>query len=134
MKQLKPTEAYLFDLFPQDILTDIDIWVYGIKHRDKSKSVITNINTMCNHNLFAIPREILAPYYNFSAGSGWYNVCFYAWAHRHVPTNTRSRYQLFGSYSAVIITLTQRHIDFHKCFVACQHITWDENSSIPYFI
>ena len=39
-KQLYPTEEYLFNLFPTAILTDIDIWVSGIKHCDKFKVVV----------------------------------------------------------------------------------------------
>ena len=54
-KQLNPNEKYLFDLFPQDILTDIDIWVSGLEHREKFKAVIMNMNTMCKPTLFAIP-------------------------------------------------------------------------------
>ena len=132
-KRLKPTETYLFNLLTQDILMYVDIWVSGLKHRDRFKAVIANMNTMCNPTLFAIPQELWAPYHNFSVYSGWYNECFYAWAHRRVPTNTRLRYLLFVIYYTVISTLTQRHIDFHKSVAACQHITWDKNSSIPYF-
>ena len=122
-KLLKPTKTYLFDLFPQYILTDIDIWVSCLEHCNKFKAVITNMNTMCNPTLFAIPQELLAPYHNFSTYSSWYNKGFYEWAHRRILTNKCSRYQLFGSYSTVISTFTQRHIDFHKSVVAFQHIT-----------
>ena len=52
----------------------------------------------------------------------------------HVPTNTHLRYQqIFASYSTAIETLTQRNIDLEKAVAACQHITWDENPSVPYF-
>ena len=90
------------------------------------------MNTMCNPTVFVIPQELWAPNHNFGIYSGWYNECFYAWEHRQVPNNTRSRYQLFCSYSTFISTLTQWHIDFHKSVVACQKITWDENSSFLY--
>ena len=67
------TETYLSDLLPQDILTDIDIWVSGLEHCDKFKAVITNINPLCKNTLFAIPRELWAPYHNFIVYSCWYN-------------------------------------------------------------
>ena len=38
----------------------------------------------------------------------------------------------FASYYTVIETLTQHHLDFNKAIAACQHITWDENSSVSY--
>ena len=65
-KQLKTTEIFLFGLLPQDILTDIDIWVSGIEHRDKFNATILNMNTMCIPTLFVIPQELWAPYHNFS--------------------------------------------------------------------
>ena len=55
-KQLKPTEEYLFYLLSQGVLMDIDILVSVLGHRDKFKAVITNMNTMCNLTLFAIPQ------------------------------------------------------------------------------
>ena len=72
-KRLNPTQTYLLDLLPQDILTDIDIWVFRIEHHDKFKAVITNINPLCNPILFSIPQDIRYPYHNFSVYSGWYN-------------------------------------------------------------
>ena len=72
-KLLNPTETYLFYLLPKDILTDIDIWVSGLKYRDKFKDVITNMNTMCNPTLLYITQELWKPYHNFSLQSGWYN-------------------------------------------------------------
>ena len=60
-KQLKLTETYLFYILPQDILMNIDIWVFRIEHRDKFKSVITNMNTMCNPTLFANTTELCVP-------------------------------------------------------------------------
>ena len=88
---------------------------------------------MCNPTIFAIPQELWVPYHNFSAHSIWYNEGFYEWEHRRIPTNMCLCYHLFGIYSAVISALTQCHIELHESVVACQHITWDENSSIPYF-
>ena len=132
---MNPTETYLFHLLPQDTLTDIEMWVYGLEHREKFKAVITNINPLCNPILFAIPQELWAPYHSFSVYSSWYNECSYTYAHRHAPTNTHLRYhQIFGSYSTIIEMLTQRHIDFHNSDVVCQYITWEENASVPYFI
>ena len=55
-RQLNPTETYLYDLLLQDIITDIDIWVYGLENREKIKAVITNMNTMCNPTILAITR------------------------------------------------------------------------------
>ena len=34
-KLINPTETYLFHLLPQDTLTDIDMWVSGLEHREK---------------------------------------------------------------------------------------------------
>ena len=45
-KKTSPTETYLFDLLPQEILTDIDIWVSGLEYREKFKAIITNINPL----------------------------------------------------------------------------------------
>ena len=60
-KQLKPTEASLFDILPTEILTDIDIWVSGLKHHDKLKAVVTKMNSLSNPILFVITHEIWAP-------------------------------------------------------------------------
>ena len=37
-------ETCLLNLFPQDILTDIDIWVSGLEHCDKLKAGCQDIN------------------------------------------------------------------------------------------
>ena len=132
-KQLKSTETFLFNLLPQNVLTDIYIWVSGLKHCNKFKAVITNMNTMCNTTLLEIPQEIWMTYHNFSIYSSWYNEGLYKWAHRCIPNNKCLRYHLFVSYSMVISKLTQQHIELHKAVVACHHITWDKESSIPYF-
>ena len=55
-KRFNPTETYLFDLLPQDILTEIYILTSGLKHHDKLKVAITKINPLCNPILFAIPQ------------------------------------------------------------------------------
>ena len=60
-KRLKPTEASLFDLFPTVILTDIEIWVSGLEHRDKFKAVVSRLNYMYNPILFVIPPEPWTP-------------------------------------------------------------------------
>ena len=60
-KLLKPTETYLFDLLPQDILTEIDFLTSGIEHREKPKAVITKINPLSNPILFTITQELWAP-------------------------------------------------------------------------
>ena len=126
LKWIKPTETYLFDLLPQDILTEIDILTSGLEHCDKLKAVITKINPFCNPIFFSVPQELWAPYHNFSVYDSWYNQCSYTWAHRRVPTNTCLRYyQIFASYSTIIETLTQWNIDFNKAVAAFQHITWD---------
>ena len=65
-KLLTPTETSLFDLLPTDILMYIDIWVSGLKHCDKSKAVIKNMNNLCNPTLFVILLELWATYRNFS--------------------------------------------------------------------
>ena len=117
-KQLMPTEMFLCDLLTTDILMDIDIWVTNLKHRNKFKAFIKNINTMCNPTLFAITPELWSPYHNFSVYSCWCNELNYKWEYRRILTNTCSRYQLLGSYSTGIRNLTQRHIDFHESVVA----------------
>ena len=135
LKQHKPTETYLFYLLPQDIPTDIYFLASGLEHRDKLKAFITKINILCNPIFFTIPKELWAPYHNFSVYGSCYNNYYYTWAHRLIPTSIRSHYQhIFASYYTVIETLTQRHPYFNKTAAACQHITWDENSSVPYFI
>ena len=75
-KQLMPTEMFLFELLTADILTDIDIWVTSLKHRDKFKAFIKNIYNMCNPTLFAVTPELWAPYHNFSVYSCWCNKLF----------------------------------------------------------
>ena len=102
-KLLNPTETYLFYLLPKDILTDIDIWVSGLKHRDKFKSVIINMATMCNPIFLAILQEIWVLYHNFSVYNGFYNDCSYAWACRRVKI-TRAR---AINYLVVIIQLLE---------------------------
>ena len=85
MKQLKNVESYLFDLLPTFILTYIDIWVSGLKHRDKLKAVAKNMNYLSNPTLFAIPHELWATYHNFNAYI-WYNEIFYEWEYRCIPS------------------------------------------------
>ena len=132
-KWLKPTEISLFNILPTDILTDIDIWVSGLEHCDKFKAFIKNMNTMCNPTIFSIPPELWSPYHNLSVYSCFYPGVFYKWAYRRIPTNTCLCYQFTSSYSTGISKLIQHHIEFHESVVACQHINWDKNSSIPYF-
>ena len=66
LKQLNPAEISLLDLLTTDILIYIYIWVYGIEHRDRFKSVIKNMNTLSKPTIFAIPPELWVPYHNFS--------------------------------------------------------------------
>ena len=73
LKIQKPYEAYLFDLLPQDILTEIYFLASGLEHRDKLKAIITKINPLCNPNLFAITLELCTPYHKFSMYGSWYN-------------------------------------------------------------
>ena len=87
-KKLKPTEAYLFDLFPTLIFTDIEIWVSGLEHRDKFKTIVSRINFMYNPITFTIPREIWTPYHNLGF-HGWYNVGSYQFSHRRIPLGSR---------------------------------------------
>ena len=72
MKKLKPTLASLFGLLPTFILTDIEIWVSGLKHCDDFKPVISRINTMYKPVLFAIPHCLWTPYHKFRFFR-WYN-------------------------------------------------------------
>ena len=81
-KRLKPTKTYLFNLLSQLIIKDIDIQVSGIEHCKKHKDIIINIHPLCKPTLFTFPQELWAPYHNLSVYSGWYNECYYAWAHR----------------------------------------------------
>ena len=77
LKRLNPTETSLFNIFPTDILTDIDIWVSGLEHCDKFKSVVNNMDTMLNPTIFSITPELREPYQNFSVYSCCYNEGFY---------------------------------------------------------
>ena len=43
-KQLKPSQASLFDLLPTDILMDTEICISGLKYCDKCKAIVSNIN------------------------------------------------------------------------------------------
>ena len=129
-----PTESCPFYLLPQDVLTEIDLLASLLEHRDKLKAVITKIHPLLDSIIFAIPQYLWAPYHNFVFYRSWYNECCYTWAHRRVPTDTRSHYQnILASYYTVIKKLTQRRLDFTTSVAACQHITWDENLSAPYF-
>ena len=128
-KQLELTETYLFGIFPTCILTDIDIWVSGLKHLDKFKAVIKNTNNLYNPTLLAITTELRAPYHNSSVYSCWYTKGFYKWEYRHIPipcSDSCSRYQLLGNYFKGINKLTQWQIEFHESVVASLHITWDK--------
>ena len=82
-KLLNPTEEYLFGLLPKFILTNIEIWVSGLKHCDKSKSAVSRFNFMHNPVLSYIPQELWTPYHNSGVYS-WYNSGFYKWAHRRI--------------------------------------------------
>ena len=57
-KQIKPSHASLFYLLPTHILTDIEIWVYGLEHCDKFKHVVLCFKTMCNLIIFTIPHNL----------------------------------------------------------------------------
>ena len=82
---------------------DIDIWVSELEHSDKFKAVITNMNTMRNPNLFAIPTEIWAPYQNFRVYSGWYNEGLYEWAYDLVQLNMPPTLSFSGMYQKPFI-------------------------------
>ena len=133
-KQLNTTESSLFDIFPKFILTDIEIWVSGLEHRDKFMAVVSRINSMYNPIIYAITHELWTPYQNFRVYS-WYNDRFYEWAHMRIPdpyNDLCSRYQYYGILSTGITKLTPEIIQSHKLAVTFQKIAWDENSSVPY--
>ena len=71
-KQLKPSHALLFDLLPTVILTDIEIWLSGLKYHDSFKPVVLCITTMYNPILFAIPHDLWTTYHSFGVFC-WYN-------------------------------------------------------------
>ena len=79
-KQLKPTEASLFDILPTVILEDIYIWVSVLKNCDNFKAAVKNMNSFSNPTIFAITHELWAPYHNLGVYS-WYNEGFYEWAY-----------------------------------------------------
>ena len=133
-KRHNPTEPCLLDLLPQDVLTEIEFLESGLEHRDKPNSVITKIHPLLNPILVANPQNILSSYHNLGVYGSWYNKCHYTWEHWRVPTSTQSYYKnILACYSTVINTLTQRNLDFTTSVAACQNITLDGNSSIPYF-
>ena len=74
-KRLKPAEESSFDLLPTVILTDIEIWVPGLKHCDKFKAVVSQINSMYNPVLFSITHDLCKPYHNFGVFQ-WYNEAY----------------------------------------------------------
>ena len=128
-KQLKPTKAYLFYLLPKFILMDIDIWVSGLKHRDKLKAVAKNMNYLSNPTLFAIPHDLWATYHNFNAYI-WYNEIFYEWEYRCIPSpysDSCLHYQLLERLSTGITNLNPVLIHSHKLAVTFQKINRDGN-------
>ena len=60
-KRLKPTETYFFSLFPQDILTDIDILTSGLEHHDKLKAAITRIILCVTPFSLTFPKNFRRP-------------------------------------------------------------------------
>ena len=84
-ERLQPIQASLFDILPTVILTDIEIWVSGLKHRDKFKSGVSRINSMYKPVLFTIPHEAWTPYHNFGVFR-WYNEAPYKWVHIRIPS------------------------------------------------
>ena len=120
---------------PTVTLADIDIWLSGLKHRDKFKAAVKNMNYLSNPTLFAIPHELWATYHNFNAYI-WYNEIFYEWEYRCIPSlysDSCLHYQLLERLSTGITNLNPVLIHSHKLAVTFQKIAWDENSSIPYF-
>ena len=120
---------------PTLILTDIYIWVSGLKHHDKLKAVVKKMNYLSNPTIFAIPRELWLPYHNFIVYS-WYNEGFYEWVWRRITSpysESHLRYKLLGSLSTGITKLNPALIKSRELAVTFQQITRDENSSIPYF-
>ena len=58
MKRHKPTKTYLFDLLPQDLLTEIDFFASGLEHCDKLKAVIMKIHPFLNPIHFTITKYL----------------------------------------------------------------------------
>ena len=100
-----PNKTYLFYLFPQDILTEIDFLASGLEHCDKLKAVITKINPFFKPILFVIPQELWAPYHNFSVYGSFYNYFF---THGHIGAFLLTRACNTKTYPQVIIWLLKR--------------------------
>ena len=64
-KRLNPSQVSLFGLLTIDIITDIEIWVSSLEHRDKFKPVAFRIKNMCNPIIFVIPHNLYTPYQKF---------------------------------------------------------------------
>ena len=82
-KRLNPLQAYLFDLSPTAILTDIEIWVSVLEYYNKYKHVLSRFKPMCNPIIFASPHDLWAPDHNFGSFC-WYNEQHYKWVHRRI--------------------------------------------------
>ena len=82
LKRHKPTETYLFDLLPQDILAEINSLASVLDHRNKLMAAIIKIYHLFNPIIFAIPQYLWAPYHNFRVYECLYNECCYTWAYR----------------------------------------------------
>ena len=103
-KQLNPSHASLFDIIPSDILLDIDIWIYRLKHGDKYNHVILCFKYICNLIIFAIPHKLWNPYHNFVAFC-WYNQENYYLAHRRIlarEDGSWTCYKYYNKYSQYI--------------------------------
>ena len=97
IKQLKPFHASLWDLLPSDILVDIDIWLSGLKHRDKFKHKISRFKPMCNPVLFEIPHKLWTLYHNFGA-LRCYNKVRFDWAHIFILSRDNSHWTHYEYY------------------------------------
>ena len=59
----KCTKTYLFDLLPQNILTEIYFLASRLEHRNKIKAIITKVNPLFNSIIFSILQELWVPYH-----------------------------------------------------------------------
>ena len=134
-KLLQPLHASLSCLLTTDIFTDIEIWVSGLKHRDKFKHIVLRSKTMCNLILYAIPYNLWTPYHNFGALHR-YNKEYCDWAHRCILdkyNGTWTRYKYYANKSRYITQLTPETIQYLEWCKQFHPITQDKKSSIPYF-
>ena len=142
----------LFDILPLVILEDTDIWLSGLKHRDKFKHVILRFKSMSNPVLFAISYNLWTSHHNFWS-LRWCNKVRYNCANRRILSRDEGycisyltvslvwyfwslNSSLFPKYtnkSEYTTQLTPQLLKHSKLCKSLQQLSQNEKSTIPYF-